>query len=238
MRDKFKKPYKARRTRYAKTKARQSALVAQVKKIVQREANKTMEGKIGDYSTEPMPLSCYYHNVPYVHDTDMLYCAQGTTDEEIALARNRIGDSIYCKHIDLALMITNFQTRPNLVYRITVIKTKQGATSLPNPFGHPQCGNSIISPVDTELPGIVSVVYDRVFDSRAFQTAQDGNEDKKFIWKYRVKVNRKIRYDNGNQNSSSNSYQLWVTCYDSQAVLITDNVARFSYMRRMTFIDN
>ena len=237
MKDKYKKPYKARRTRYAKTKARQQAAVAQIKQVVRRELSKTLEYKISDYSNEPIPALGYYHNVPLAHDTDALYVAQGILDEEIQAVRNRIGDSIYAKYIDYGLMITNFQTRPNLCYRITILKTKTGATVISNPYSHPQCGNSIMAPVDIENPGIVSVVYDRTFDSRAFQTAQDGNEDKKFIWKHRVKVNRKIKYDNSAATSSSHTYQIWVVCYDSQAVLITDNVARFTFMRRTTFID-
>jgi hypothetical protein len=94
-----------------------------------------------------------------------------------------------------------------------------------------------MAPIDTELPGLKSVVYDKKFYNLAYQTAQDGNEDKKFIWEYNIKVNRKVRYDNGSSTCSSPTYRLIVTCYDSQSVAITDNVARFTYFRRTHFTD-
>lgn len=199
-----------------------------------------VESKVLDYSTEPIPALCYYHNTPYVHDTDMFYCQQNVRDEELIGAQNRIGDSIFVKNIQLKLMITNYQTRPNLCYRITVIKVDSGNTVLPGGsviYGHPQCGNMIIAPIDTELAGLKSVVYDKKFHKLAFQTAQDGNEDKKFIWEYNIKVNRKVRYDNGSVNTFSPTYRLLVTCYDSQGTLITDNIARFTYFRRTHFMD-
>jgi hypothetical protein len=211
-----------------------------VKKIVKSQMSKVIEHKNLDYATEPLPALCYYHNVPYVHDSDMCYSQQGITDSELLTAQNRIGDSIFVKNIQLRLMITNFQTRPNLCYRITIIKVKNGNTSLPGGsiiYGHPQSTNMMLSPIDTELEGLQAVVYDRTFNNLAYQTAQDGNEDKKFLWSYNIKVNRKIRYDNSSSSSSSPTYRLLVTCYDSQNVLITDNVARFSYFRRTHFLD-
>lgn len=211
-----------------------------VHQAIKNALNKTTESKILDYSTEPIPALCYYHNVPYQHDSDMFYCQQNVRDEELIGAQNRIGDSIYVKNVQLKLMITNYQTRPNLCYRITVIKVDNGNVVLPSGsiiYGHPQCGNQIMAPIDTELPGLKSVVYDKKFYNLAYQTAQDGNEDKKFIWEYNIKVNRKVRYDNGSSTCSSPTYRLIVTCYDSQSVAITDNVARFTYFRRTHFTD-
>lgn len=236
MKDKWKKPYKSR----AK-KSQPVVTEKQVKAIVKKENAKINEPKQVDYSTEPIPASCFYHNVPSILDDNMVYSQQGTFDEEISAGRNRIGDSIYCKYIDLTVMITNFQTRPNLCYRITVVQTRDSATAFPGGaaiYGHPQCGNVIIAPVDTELPGLVRVVYDKTFYSLAYQNSSTGNVDKKFIWKHRINVNRKIQYDNASSQASSNSYKLYITCYDTQASLILDNVARYSYMRRMVFLDN
>lgn len=134
-------------------------------------------------------------------------------------------------------MITNFSTRPNLVYRITVCKVKSGSVALPNPYTHPQCGNAIMAPIDTEDTAIISVAYDRVFNNLAYQTAQTGNADKKFIWNYNLKVNKKIRYDNASNVAANFTYRVFVTCYDTQGALITDNVARFTYFRRTHFLD-
>jgi len=241
--------YRTKPSRYTKSKPRKTIkktaklskpMILAVKKIANRQMNKVVESKVGDYSIEPAPILCFYHNSPMILDNNMLYLQQGVTDEEIQASRNRIGDSVYSKNIQLKLLITNFQTRPNLLYRISVVKVKDNTVTFPSGsliYGHPQCGNMILAPIDTELPGLVSVEYDRVFDSRAYQTAQDGNEDKKFYWTHNVKVNRKIRYDNASSDPSTCTYRLIVTCYDSQVVLITDNVARFTYFRRHHFLD-
>jgi len=215
-------------------------LKSTVKKIVASQMSKVVENKQLDYSVEPIPLSCLYHNVPSVLDADCLYSQQGTFDEEIALARNRVGDSIYVKNIQFKLMLTSFSTRPNCFYRITIVKTKDGNVSLPGGssiYGHPQCGNNMVSPIDTELSGLSGVVYDRVITSIGYQTAQTGNADKKFLWSHSLKVNRKIRYDNSGANASSPSYRLFLTAYDTQGAFTTDNIARYTYFRRTHFID-
>lgn len=211
-----------------------------VKRIVKSQMSKVIESKVLDYSLEPIPFSALYHNVPSVLDNDMCFSAQGTFDEEIASGRNRVGDSIYVKNIQVKLMLTSFSTRPNCVFRVTVVKTKDGNVSLPGGssiYGHPQCGNNMISPIDTELAGLSGVVYDRVISSNANQTAQTGNADKKFILTFSVKVNRKIRYDNSAGNASSPSYRLFLTAYDTQGAFITDNIARYTYFRRTHFLD-
>ena len=208
-----------------------------VKQIVRKQMSAVIESKVSDYSTEPVPALAYYHNTPYIHDTDMFFMSQGVRDELLNTPQNRIGDSIYVKNIQLSLMITNFSTRPNLCYRITILKVKDISVSLNNPYGHPQCGNSIMAPINTEATGLLAVVYDKTFTSLAFQTANGGDQDKKFIWRHNIKVNKKITYDNSSLTASRFTYRLYVTCYDTQATLIASNVARFTYMRRTHFLD-
>jgi len=237
----YKRNAKGRKRNYGrKTNTRSSNLVKTVKAVVKKQMNNVIESKVGDYSTEPIPALCFYHNVPVQLDSNMFYLQQGITDEEIQASRNRIGDSIFVKNIQLSLMITNFATRPNLCYRISVVKVKNATVVFPSGsliYGHPQCGNMIMAPIDTELEGLVAVVYDRVFNTLAYQTAQAGNADKKFIWKHSVKVNRKIRYDNASSDPSNFTYRIIVVCYDTQAAYITDNVARWTYFRRTHFLD-
>jgi len=239
--------YRVKPSRYSKPRKtiRKTAVLSKpmiraVKKIANKQLTKVVESKVGDYSTEPAAIVSFYHNTPIYLDTNALYLQQGVTDEEIGASRNRIGDSVYSKTIDYKLMITNFATRPNLCYRISVVKVKDNTVSFPSGsiiYGHPQCGNMIMAPIDKELPGLVSVEYDRVFYNLATQTAQSGNADKKFIWNHTVKVNRKIRYDNGSADPSTCTYRTIVTCYDTQAALISDNVARYTYFRRHNFLD-
>jgi len=170
----------------------------------------------------------------------MFYLQQGVKDEEIQSSYNRIGDAVYSKNVQLTLLLTAFATRPNLMFRISVVKVANATTTFPSGsiiYGHPQCGNMMIAPIDRELPGLVSVVYDRVITSLAFQTAQSGNADKKLIWRYNFKTNHKVKYDNGATDPSSSTYRIILTAYDTQANYITDNVARYTYMRRHHFMD-
>jgi len=214
--------------------------VLAVKRIVKSQMAKVIESKIGDYSIEPIPALCLYHNVPAVLDTNMFYVQQGITDEEIGASRNRIGDSIFSKNIQLSLLLTNFATRPNLLYRITVVKVANSTTTFPGGsiiYGHPQCGNMMLAPIDTELPGLVSVVYDRVLTQLSHDTAQTGTSDRKMLWRYNVKTGHRVKYDNGSSDPSSHNYRIILTAYDTQATYITDNVARYTYMRRHHFMD-
>lgn len=237
----YTKKRKSSRSRYSKKTKRSAKLAPStavaVKKIVMHQMKKVVESKYLDNSLEPFPIQALYHNVPYILETDCLYCTQGITDSE-AVVSNRIGDSIYVKNIQMSLLCTAFSTRPNCFFRITVLKVKDGNVGafLPNPYGHPLCGNLMVAPIDTELNAIVSVVYDRVFQPS--QEASNGNSyDKKFLWKYSVPVNRKVRYDNSGAQTINNTYRVYVTAYDTQASIITDNVARFTWFRRTHFLD-
>jgi len=228
------------RKKYGGKKKISKPLATAVKKIVKRQMAKVIESKIGDYSLEPIPAAALYHNSPVILDNNMLYMQQGIKDEELSSSFNRIGDAVYSKYIQLSLLLTNFSTRPNLLYRISVIKVANGATTFPSGsiiYGHPQCGNMMIAPIDLELPGLVSVVYDRVLTHTAYQTASSGDADKKQIWRYTVKTNHKVKYDNGSSDPSTCTYRMVLTAYDTQATLTTSNVARYTYFRRHHFTD-
>jgi len=208
-----------------------------VKAIVKSQMKQVIETKCIDNGAEPIPALCLYHNTPYTLETDLLFSTQGVTDS-MALTTNRIGDSIYVKGVTMSLMLTNFSTRPNLVYRISIIKTKQGIVSgLGNPYGHPLVGNSIIAPINREERDLVSVVYDRTFTNVASGNQAGGDSDQKWVWRHYLPVNRKVKYNNAGSECASNSYRVYVTAYDTQGTLITSNVARFTWFRRVHFMD-
>lgn len=211
-----------------------------VKRIVKSQMKQVIETKNIDNSFEPIPLLALYHNVPYILETDCLFSTQGITDSEV-LTSNRIGDSLYCTNIWMKLMLTSFSTRPNVLYRISVLKVKNGivAGALNNPYGHPQCGNVLVAPINLENANIISVVYDRVFNSgpSGDYVVSGTGGDKKVMWNHNVKVNRKIKYDNGQSFAANPSYRVYLTAYDTQGAFITDNIARFTWFRRTHFMD-
>lgn len=209
-----------------------------VKKIVMSQMKKVVETKILDNWIEPNQPFTLYHNVPYVIENDLFFAQQGYGDIE-NLPQNRLGDSIYVKNVYMAFLMTSFNTRPNTQFRLTIVKTKSGASSITNPWQHPLVNNIILCPVDIEQPDIVSVVYDRVFTPSQTGPGSIGasGQDKKIFFKYILKVNRKVKYDNNVGNTGSNSYKVFIGAYDTQATSIADNVARFSFFRRTHFLD-
>lgn len=230
---------RAPKRRYAKKGARLAPKTAvAVKKIVMSQMKKVVETKVLDNWIEPSQPFTLYHNVPYVIENDLFFAQQGYGDIE-NLPQNRLGDSIYVKNVFMSFLMTSFNTRPNTQFRLTIVKTKTGASGITNPWQHPLVNNILMCPVDIENPEIVSVVYDRVFTPPQTGPGTTGasGQDKKIYFKYVLPVNRKVKYDNNIGNTGSNSYKVFIGAYDTQASSITDNVARFSFFRRTHFLD-
>lgn len=209
-----------------------------VKKIVMSQMKKVVETKILDNFLEPSQPLTLYHNAVYVLENDLFFCSQGIGDSE-GVTSNRIGDSIYVKNVTMKFLLTAFNTRPNTQFRISIIKTKSGNSGLTQPYQHPLVNNVLLCPIDTELPDIVSVVFDKVFTlpQTGPGTLGASGQDKKIYFTYNLPVNRKIKYDQGGTNIGSNSYKVFLSAYDTQASTILDNIARFSFFRRTHFLD-
>lgn len=238
----YTKKRKTSRSKYSKKSKRSSKLAPStaraVKLIVKSQMSKVIESKILDNWLEPSQPFTLYHNVPYVLENDVFFATQGITDTESAPS-NRIGDSIYARNVQMKLLATCFNTRPNTQFRLTIVKTKSGGSGLTNPWQHPNCNNILLCPVDTENPEIVSVVYDQVLTPIQTGPGNIGasGQDKKIFFRYNLPVNRKIKYDNNAGNCNSHSYKVFIGAYDTQATTTFDNVARFSWFRRTHFLD-
>lgn len=209
-----------------------------VKAIVKAQMNRVIETKRGDYLVEPFPINCFYHNVWSILDQNAMYVAQGVGDDQSLAAPNRIGDSVYARNLNIRCLFTLFADRPNMMIRVLILKVKSG-TTVNNPTAHPQLGNNLIAVVNTENANIVGIVYDKVFQIQhnvniAQQTTQ---RDCKFFWKHNVKINKKIRYQEGSGDPVNWTYRVYALYYDTQAAFTTDNVGRYSYGRQFYFQD-
>lgn len=226
------KAYKGAKKTLGKSTARA------VKAIVKSQMSKVIENKILDNWLEPSQPFTLYHNVPYVLENDLFFAQQGYGDVE-NVPQNRLGDSIFVRNVQMKLLATCFNTRPNTQFRITIVKTKSGSSAITNPWQHPLVNNILLCPVDTEQPDIVSVVYDKVLTPSQSGPGTTGasGQDKKVFFRFNLKVNRKIKYDNNVGNCGSHSYKVFIGAYDTQASSITDNIARFSWFRRTHFMD-
>lgn len=228
-----------RKRNYArKTNTRSSGFKTTVKKIVMTQMKKIVESKIIDNFVQPSQPATLYHNVPYVIENDLFFCQQGYGDVE-DVPQNRLGDSIYVKNVYMSFLLNSFNTRSNTQFRITIVKTKSGNSAITNPWQHPLVNNILLCPVDLENPDIVSVVYDKVFTPSQTGPGTIGasGQDKKLFFKYNLKVNRKVKYDNNVGNTGSNSYKVFIGAYDTIGSSSLDNIARFSYFRRTHFLD-
>lgn len=230
--------FQLRRKKPAKVAQLTPSMALAVKRIASSTLNKVAESKILDNWVQPSQPFTLYHNVPYVIENDLFFSQIGTGDVEDVL-NNRIGDNIYVKNVHMELLMTCFNTRPNTQFRLTIVKTKTGASGLTNPWQHPLVNNILLCPVDLEQPDIVSVVYDRVFTPEQTGPGTTGasGQDKKIYFKYNLPVNRKVKYDNNVGNTGSHSYKVFIGAYDTQASLTSDNIARFSWFRRTHFLD-
>lgn len=226
------KAYKGAKKTLGKSTARA------VKAIVKSQMSKVIESKILDNWLEPSQPFTLYHNVPYALENDLFFAQQGITDTE-STPTNRLGDSIFAKNVQMKLLATCFNTRTNTQFRFTIVKTKSGGSSLSNPWQHPNCNNILLCPVDTENPEIVAVMYDTVLTPSQSGPGNIGSsgQDKKIFFRYNLKVNRKIKYDNNAGNCNSHSYKVFIGAYDTQASSSLDNIARFSWFRRTHFLD-
>lgn len=227
----------------AKKQAKEAGLPKQqikaVKALIRAEQSKVIEAKHADYMYEPVPLAGFFHNTWRLMEQDPFTLLQGVQGSENLNPPNRVGDSIFCKYIDYKLILYNFNDRPNLLYRILILKIKPDTPTVSNPTLHPQSVSQIVSPVDYENSQIISVVYDRVINTERNISITSGPtiRDTKTYWSHRLKVNQKIKYEDGANAARNFTYAFWVCAYDTVNSLSTDNVARYTYARRNVYYD-
>jgi len=238
-------PFRPRRPRRSKkpmlrrkpaTLAKSTALA--VKKIVSSHMKRVVETKHADYALQPIAPSSLYHNVWYQLETDPFYMQMGVTDTDIAGPLNRIGDSIFAKKIWYRLFLDKYNTRPNICLRIVILKQKPGLSMPANITSHTQGLNNLINPIRNEEVAYISTVYDKVFVLNG-GVAEGSAYNTHFNFNYNVKVNKKIKYEDGALTASGPFvYVPYILAYDSVASLTSDNVARFSFFRRTYFEDS
>jgi hypothetical protein len=228
-------------TKKAKSSTLSEAQKKEVKKINKKMMNKVIETKNVDYLAEGFIL---YHNIPTLVESDCFYLSQGVQDSSAAGPPNRIGDSVYAKSVWMKWFIDQYQDRPNITLRFTVLRIKTGAIPLTSAqvYQHPQGGNSIINPINTEHASLYTknpVVYDkRVVINTGITLANSGGKDSHYYKEKTFKVNKSLKYDSGAQNVSGPfTIQVFVTAYDSYGTLTSDAIARLMWARRSYFMD-
>lgn len=238
MQQKWKKPYKPRRKRAAAQLA--PTTVVAVKKIVQSQMNKVVETKIADYSFAPLgQLTSLYHNTWYRFESDPFTMYQGTSDAETLNPINRIGDSIFAKSLSFTINLATYTNTSTVQYRFVVLRLKVGASMPGNITAHPQAINNLIAPIDRENAAMSAVVYEkRGWLINHGQTASGGGDGERQLLQINLKINKKLKYDDGAASNGSFIYAPYIMVFDRQQTSPSGvPICDFQYFRRFYFED-
>lgn len=195
----------SKKTKSSALVRKSTALVSTVKAVVKKQMSNVIETKINDYYFTPISnITSIYHNTWYKLEEDPYYLFQGTSDSEAAGPTNRVGDTIYAKSVHFQLSLSSSPSYSTMQYRFVVLKIKAGLTMPTNITDHPQCPNSLMSPIDREQQALITVLYDKkgyLFNNG--QTAGGGHDGARKLISVNISVNKKLKYDGnlGNNNS-------------------------------------
>lgn len=232
---------KGKRPAYRKrapTKARLAPKTAlAVKRIVQKQMNNVIEVKHADYIFTPLgQLTSLYSNQWYRFEADPFTMFQGTSDAENLNPINRIGDSIFAKSISFKINLATYSNTSTVQYRFVVLKLKVGATMPINITSHPQGLNVMINPIDRENEALAAVVYDKKgWMINHGQTSAGGGDGERQLLQVNLKINKKIKYNDGASGNGSFIYAPYIAVFDRQGTQAP--ICDFQYFRRFNFQD-
>lgn len=234
------KPRKQVKRRAPRRKATSSKLTQSVKKIVQSQMNKVVETKICDYSYAPLgQLNSLYHNTWYRFETDPFTMYQGTSDSEALNPINRIGDSVYAKSLSLTINLATYTNTSTVQYRFVLLKVKTGTSMPGNITTHAQAINNLIAPIAREQGSLMQVVMDkRGWMINHGQTANGGGDGERQLLQLNFKINKKLKYLEGQPSNNSFCYVPYIMVFDRQQTSPSGvPICDFQYFRRFYFQD-
>lgn len=237
-----------RRRMPAKTKRRggRSVSAKQVANIAKKVLIKTAETKVSETASENNQL---YHNTLFKTENNPLYTTQGTTDgDSQGVAQNRVGDMVQGQKLWWRVMLFNKEDRPNLHYRMLVVRQQTDRDSnyhpsLPADFKLEALsgnGNLLFASSSQER---ATVVVDKTVVLNSPNGWVDGLDNHKEVSKivninYKIpKAHSKIYYNDGGSVPKKYIYNLYIVPYDAYGTLTTDNIASFAYSRRFYYKD-
>lgn len=235
-------PYAKRKRTYRK-RGNKRAYIA---KIAKQAVLKVAETKVSETASENNQL---YHNDLTKTENNPLYTTQGTTDGDTqGQAQQRIGDMVQGVKLWWKVMLFNKEDRPNLHYRMLVVRQQTDRDgnynpTLPNDFRLETLsgnGNLMFASSSQER---ATVVYDRIYTLNSPNGWVDGLDNHKEVSRivninYRIpKAHSKIYYHDGGSVPKRFIYNLYIVAYDSYGTLTTDNIASYAYSRYFYFKD-
>lgn len=187
------------------------------------------------------PGTAVYHNISDRLVSNLMAVSQGVNDTLSATASsntNRIGDAIQPISSTIYLQFRQPADRPNVTWRIFILKFGGGAvppTSLPSKN---ITGNLMIDPVDTERCSVVKIRTFKAPDNYWTGTLAASKEFC-FFRKLHIRYpKRKYNFlaDNSGQGKFWN-YAMYSAAYDTTGTLITDNIGTVQFNSILNFKD-
>lgn len=172
----------------------------------------------------------------------------------------RIGNKIFAKNLNIRLWISNKNDRPNVMYRVMVIRgnkndmahgVRPSALWETAPTGAPYFWDSDGAIANNMLRDINSGRYHKVYEKFIQPFGGDYSLEGSLVpvdnWKehsrllnINLKLNKVITFDEADQQypTGDNVYSLFIITYDAYGSLKSNNVASCSFRTNLTYTDN
>lgn len=215
------------------------ALVKAVKKVVYAVAE-TKEAMYTSLSVEQI-----YHNVTKRVIGNLILTRQGVADNPGGVAGTtlptnlvRLGDTIQPISVDLYLQFRQPADRPNVTFRVFLLKFPGQVTPPTFLPVKTVTGNVMLDPIDTEKCRIVKIrTYKAPDNYWANLTAE--SKEMNFFKKLKITLPKQNYVYSGDDLTNGQSYNLamYVTAYDTMGTMITDNIGSFQFCSVLKFKD-
>jgi len=169
--------------------------------------------------------------------SNLLYTEQGVQDSGIAFD-NRIGDSITPVGVKLYLQFSQPVDRPNVTFRLTVVKFHGSAAP---PLTIPVTGisgNNLLDPIDTEKCSVVKVFNFKAKENYWAGTSGTSKQITNFMTLW-IPLPKKAYVYGSDGNTQGKMFQLsvGVAAYDTFGTLGTDVIGYISLQSQLYFKD-
>ena len=234
----YKMPYARKYTRktYKKRNFRKrTTLNSKIARIAKTVALRQAETKhrINNYDWQTL-----YHNSSTRLTQNILQTGQGTNDGP---TNSRIGDEIILRGLKLNFIFRHFYDRPNLTFKVWVLKGAYSNLGSTLPVKTGSMGNLLIDPVETQK---CTVLANKTYKyNHGNYTKQDGDVavSKEITYTRKIWIpfkNLKYSYDNNDgYHGKWFSVAVYVAAYDTYGTLITDQVGSIAATGEIFFKD-
>lgn len=217
-------PINARR---AMTRLKRRSMIARIKRTVLKMSElKIKSGTLGENQL--------YHDVPGnfgdLFQTSHLP-SQGDNEDQ------RIGNKIFLSGIKVKLMLLQKEDRPNVTWKIWVVKVDQSTNYQYNTIFDNVSGNMLLDDIDNNR--VAKVVYQRTIKRNP--TATNGTVGKEWTFpvKFWIPYKREVQFkqDAAQDATLPYKYLMIIGAYDTQGTQLTDNIGSVVEYHRLYYRD-